>query len=91
MTAPRAYTAPGIDLCPKCKSNHITVRDSRSTAIGRRRHRSCDACGNSWLTLELPLERAKKMIVLRVLAENLVRDASKLLGLIPIIEGVEDE
>ena len=48
-------------ICPKCKANQLTVVDSRPTSNEVRRRRECLVCHHRFTTVEISLDRAKKI------------------------------
>lgn len=43
-------------ICPKCKSNQVSVINSRRCNEGVNRRRSCLACGFRFTTLEISIK-----------------------------------
>lgn len=62
--------------CPKCHgSGAICVLDSRETADGVRRRRTCILCGHRWTTYEVPVETLRAAYA--VLARERILDGMR--------------
>ena len=50
-----------VYYCPKCGSDRLYVTDTRDRGYPNRR-RTCEACGESFRTIEMSLDEYSKMV-----------------------------
>jgi transcriptional regulator NrdR family protein len=62
-----------LDRCARqrCRSDSVTVCDSRVVGGERRRRRVCNTCGHRWTTVEVRVQRLVRLARVEVLVARL--------------------